>query len=62
MYGFFFFVLESDPTVIVSTSQVTKGKVINKHTLKRVMNIVVESMFENTPDKRALVKSGSFHF
>ena len=58
MYGFFLFVLESDPTVIVSTSQVTSGKIINKYTLKRIINIVVESMVENTSDKRALVKSG----
>ena len=62
MYGFFLFVLESDPTVIVSTSQVTRGKIINKYTLKRIINIVVESMVENTSDKRALVKSGSSHF
>lgn len=62
MYGFFLFVLESDPTVIVSTSQVTNGKIINKYTLKRIINIVVESMVENTSDKRALVKSGSSHF
>ena len=62
MYGFFLFVLESDPTVIVSTSQVTNGEIINKYTLKRIINIVVESMVENTLDKRALVKSGSSHF
>ena len=62
MYGFFLFVLESDPTVIVSTSQVTSGKIINKYTLKRIINIIVESMVENTSDKRALVKSGSSHF
>ena len=62
MYGFFLFVLESDPTVIVSTSQVTSGEIINKCTLKRIINIVVESMVENTSDKRALVKSGSSHF
>ena len=62
MYGFFLFVLESDPTVIVSTSQVTSGEIINKCTLKRIINIVVESMVENTLDKRALVKSGSSHF
>ena len=62
MYGFFLFVLESDPTVIVSTSQVTSGEIINKYTLKRMINIVVESMVENTSDKRAFVKSGSSHF
>ena len=62
MYGFFLFVLESDPTVIVSTSQVTSGEIINKYILKRIINIVVESMVENTSDKRALVKSGSSHF
>ena len=53
MYGFFLFVLESDPTVIVSTSQVTRGKIINKYTLKRIINIVVESMVENTSDKKS---------
>ena len=40
----------------------TSGKIINKHTLKRITNIVVKSMVENTSDKRALVKSGSSHF